>query len=159
MTNRPSLSGNQKRKMKSASRLYAVQALFQMEHSDQTSDAVCEEFLDHRFGADYDGAQFAEGDVDLFRQTIASAVENQAQIDQLTYRALVAKWPLGRIDPTLRALFRAAGAEMVSSDVPPKVVISEYVDLANAFFPEGKEAKFVNAVLDHMAHDALPDSF
>ncbi|MDG2294399.1 MAG: transcription antitermination factor NusB [Paracoccaceae bacterium] len=159
MTNRPSLSGNQKRKMKSASRLYAVQALFQMEHSDQTSDAVCEEFLDHRFGADYDGAQFAEGDVDLFRQTIANAVENQAQIDQLTDRALVAKWPLGRIDPTLRALFRAAGAEMVSSDVPPKVVISEYVDLANAFFPEGKEAKLVNAVLDHMAHDALPDSF
>ena len=159
MTNRPSLSGNQKRKMKSASRLYAVQALFQMEHSDQTSDAVCEEFLDHRFGADYDGAQFAEGDVDLFRQTIANAVKNQAQIDQLTDRALVAKWPLGRIDPTLRALFRAAGAEMVSSDVPPKVVISEYVDLANAFFPEGKEAKFVNAVLDHMAHDALPDSF
>ena len=159
MTNRPSLSGNQKRKMKSASRLYAVQALFQMEHSDQTSDAVCEEFLDHRFGADYDGAQFAEGDVDLFRQTIANAVNNQAQIDQLTDRALVAKWPLGRIDPTLRALFRAAGAEMVSSDVPPKVVISEYVDLANAFFPEGKEAKFVNAVLDHMAHDALPDSF
>lgn len=159
MTNTPGLSGNQKRKMKSASRLYAVQALFQMEHSDQNSDAVCEEFLDHRFGADYDGAQFAEGDVDLFRRTIANAVDNQAQIDQLTDRALVAKWPLGRIDPTLRALFRAAGAEMVSSDVPPKVIISEYVDLASAFFPEGKEAKFVNAVLDHMAHDALPDSF
>ena len=159
MTNTPGLSGNQKRKMKSASRLYAVQALFQMEHSVQTSDAVCEEFLDHRFGADYDGAQFAEGDVDLFRQTIANAVDNQAQIDQLTDRALVAKWPLGRIDPTLRALFRAAGAEMVSSDVPPKVIISEYVDLATAFFPEGKEAKFVNAILDHMAHDALPDSF
>lgn len=159
MTNTPGLSGNQKRKMKSASRLYAVQALFQMEHSDQTSDVVCEEFLDHRFGADYDGAQFAEGDVDLFRQTIANAVDNQAQIDQLTDRALVAKWPLGRIDPTLRALFRAAGAEMVSSDVPPKVIISEYVDLASAFFPEGKEAKFVNAVLDNMAHDALPDSF
>ena len=159
MTNTPGLSGNQKRKMKSASRLYAVQALFQMEHSDQTSDVVCEEFLDHRFGADYDGAQFAEGDVDLFRRTIANAVDNQAQIDQLTDRALVAKWPLGRIDPTLRALFRAAGAEMVSSDVPPKVIISEYVDLASAFFPEGKEAKFVNAVLDHMAHDALPDSF
>ena len=159
MTNTPGLSGNQKRKMKSASRLYAVQALFQMEHSDQTSDVVCDEFLDHRFGADYNGAQFAEGDVDLFRQTIANAVDNQAQIDQLTDRALVAKWPLGRIDPTLRALFRAAGAEMVSSDVPPKVIISEYVDLASAFFPEGKEAKFVNAVLDHMAHDALPDSF
>ena len=159
MTNTTGLSGNQKRKMKSASRLYAVQALFQMEHSDQTSDEVCVEFLDHRFGADYDGAQFAEGDVDLFRQTIANAVDNQAQIDQLTDRALVAKWPLGRIDPTLRALFRAAGAEMVSSDVPPKVIISEYVDLASAFFPEGKEAKFVNAVLDHIAHDALPDSF
>lgn len=159
MSNTSGLSGNQKRKMKSASRLYAVQALFQMEHSGQTSDAICAEFLDHRFGADYDGTQFAEGDSDLFQQTVANAVNHQAQIDQLTDRALVAKWPIGRIDPTLRALFRAAGAEMILREAPPKVVISEYVDIASAFFPEGKETKFVNAVLDHMAHDALPDSF
>ncbi|HBR40586.1 MAG TPA: transcription antitermination factor NusB, partial [Sulfitobacter pontiacus] len=72
---------------------------------------------------------------------------------------LVAKWPIGRIDPTLRALFRAAGAELVQSDTPPKVVIMEYVDVAKAFYPTGKESKFVNAVLDHMAREARPEAF
>jgi N utilization substance protein B len=71
----------------------------------------------------------------------------------------VAKWPIHRIDPTLRALFRAAGAELIEGDAPPKVVISEYVDVARAFFPEGKEPKFVNAVLDHMAREAKPEAF
>jgi transcription antitermination protein NusB len=59
----------------------------------------------------------------------------------------------------LRALFRAAGAEIVDMVTPPKVVITEYVDVAKAFFPEGKESKFVNAVLDHMAHEAKPEAF
>ena len=62
-------------------------------------------------------------------------------------------------DPTLRALFRAAGAELVAGKTPPKVVIVEFVDVAKAFFPEGKEPKFVNAVLDHMAREAQPDAF
>jgi N utilization substance protein B len=77
----------------------------------------------------------------------------------MTDRARVAKWPIDRIDPTLRALFRAAGAELVEGDAPPKVVISEYVDVARAFFPEGREPKFVNAVLDHMAREARPEAF
>jgi len=153
------LSGNMKRKMKSAARLYAVQALFQMEQSGQTADQVVVEFLDHRFGATYEGDELLEGDVSLFQSLVADAVNYQAPIDQLTDRALVAKWPLGRIDPTLRGLFRAAGVEMTQSNTPPKVVISEYVDIAKAFFPEGKEPKFVNAVLDHMAHEAKPDAF
>lgn len=154
------LSGNQKRKMKSASRLYAVQALFQMEHSGQTVDQVRVEFLDHRFGAEVDeGTDMIEGDVDHFRKTIEDAVNYQASIDQMTDRALVAKWPIDRIDPTLRALFRAAGAEMLQSDVPAKVAINEYVAIANAFFPDGKEGKFVNAVLDHMAREAKPEAF
>jgi len=155
------LSGNQKRKMKSAARLYAVQALFQMEQTGQTSDRVVKEFLDHRFGAvlEEDGAEMIEGDVDLFRKLIGDAVNYQAQIDQMTDRALVAKWPIARIDPTLRGLFRAAGAEMIQSDTPPKVVISEFVDIARAFFPEGREPKFVNAVLDHMAREAKPEAF
>jgi len=59
----------------------------------------------------------------------------------------------------LRALFRAAGAEIVAMDTPPKVVITEFVDVAKAFFPEGKEAKFVNAVLDHMAREEKPQAF
>ncbi len=153
------LSGNQKRKMKSAARLYAVQALFQMEHSGQTSDAVVAEFLDHRFGAVYEGDEMAEGDVDLFRKLVDDAVNYQARIDQMTDRALVAKWPIARIDPTLRGLFRAAGAELTEGATPPKVVISEYVDIARAFFPEGREANFVNAVLDHMAREAKPEAF
>ena len=151
---------DQKRQMRSASRLYAVQALFQMEQSGQSVDKVVVEFLDHRFGlAQIDGEAMVEGDVDLFRRIADGAVNWQAKIDQMTDRALVAKWPIGRIDPTLRALFRAAGAELVDSDVPPKVVITEYVDVARAFFPDGKEPKFVNAVLDHMAREAKPEAF
>lgn len=147
------------RQMKSAARLYAVQALFQMEQSGQTVDEVRREFETHRFGATYEGDEMAEGDVELFRRTLDDAVNWQAKIDQMTDRALVAKWPIGRIDPTLRALFRAAGAELTQSGTPPKVVISEYVDVAKAFFPEGREPKFVNAVLDHMAREAKPEAF
>ncbi|MEO0667353.1 MAG: transcription antitermination factor NusB [Pseudomonadota bacterium] len=153
------LSGNQKRKMRSAARLYAVQALFQMEQSGQTVDAILGEFMDHRFGAVYDGDELAEGDPDHFAQVMEDAVNYQAPIDQATDRALVAKWPIARIDPTLRALFRAAGAELRDSGTPPRVVITEYVDVARAFFPEGQEPKFVNAVLDHMAREAQPEAF
>ncbi|WP_209833478.1 transcription antitermination factor NusB [Ruegeria sp. HKCCE3926] len=150
---------NRKRLMKSAARLYAVQALFQMEQSGQTTEQVVNEFLDHRFGAVYEGDEMLEGDSTLFRKLMDDAVNYQAPIDQMTDRALVAKWPIARIDPTLRALFRAAGAELTQSGTPPKVVITEFVDVARAFFPEGKEPKFVNAVLDHMAREAQPEAF
>ncbi|WP_417526060.1 transcription antitermination factor NusB [Marinovum sp.] len=153
------LSGNQKRKMKSAARLYAVQALFQMEASGQTVPSVTREFVDHRFGAVYEGDEMIEGDVSLFGQLVADAVNNQARIDQMTDRALVAKWPIARIDPVIRALFRAAGAELTEGEAPPRVVIKEFVDVAGAFFPEGKEPQFVNAVLDHMAREARPEAF
>lgn len=153
------LSGNQKRKMRSAARLYSVQALFQMEQSDATSTAVMREFLDHRMGDVIEGVEFNEGDPDLFQKTVLDAVNWQAKIDQMTDRALVAKWPIDRIDTTLRALFRAAGAELTQGEAPPKVVITEYVDVARAFFPDGKEPRFVNAVLDHMAREARPEAF
>ncbi|NOD30050.1 transcription antitermination factor NusB [Ruegeria atlantica] len=150
---------NRKRLMKSAARLYAVQALFQMEQSGQTTEQVVNEFLDYRFGAVYEGDEMLEGDSTLFRKLVDDAVNYQAPIDQMTDRALVAKWSIARIDPTLRALFRAAGAELTQSGTPPKVVITEFVDVARAFFPEGKEPKFVNAVLDHMAREAQPEAF
>ncbi|MBF9060669.1 transcription antitermination factor NusB [Rhodobacterales bacterium HKCCSP123] len=152
-------SREERRQMRSAARLYAVQALFQMEASGQSMKSVRQEFETHRFGAVYEGEEMAEGDPDLFAKTLEDAVNWQAKIDQMTDRALVAKWPINRIDPTLRALFRAAGAELVEGDAPPKVVISEYVDVARAFFPEGKEPSFVNAVLDHMAREAKPEAF
>lgn len=148
-----------KRQMKSTARLYAVQALFQMEASNQTVDQVVAEFLEYRFGAEYDGVEMAEGNATHFRKLMEQAVDQQAKIDQMTDRALVAKWPIARIDPTLRALFRAAGAEMVATTTPPKVVITEFVDVARAFFPDGDEPKFANAVMDHMAREAKPEAF
>ncbi|MEL7150205.1 MAG: transcription antitermination factor NusB [Pseudomonadota bacterium] len=147
------------RQEKSAARLYAVQALFQMEAIGQGADRVQQEFEDHRFGAVFDGDTLAEGNVDLFRKLIDDAVNWQAKIDQMTDRALAENWPINRIDPTLRALFRAAGAELIEGAAPPKVVITEFVDIAKAFFPEGREPKFVNAVLDHMAREAKPEAF
>lgn len=152
-------SRDEKRQMKSAARLFAVQALFQMEASDAPMPEVQQQFEEHRFGADDEGDVYAEGNVTLFRTLLKTAVSRQSEIDQMTDRALVAKWPIDRIDPTLRALFRAAGAELLGKSTPPKVTISEFVDVAKAFFPDGKEARFVNAVLDHMAHETSPDAF
>ena len=148
-----------KKQMKSASRLYAVQALFQMEASDQGMNEVRNQFVDHRFGATLEGEEYAEGNIDLFDALLFMAVNQQAAIDQMTDRALVAKWPIDRIDPTLRAVFRSAGAELIINETPPKVAIVEYVEVAKAFFPDGNETRFVNAVLDHMAREAHPDKF
>ncbi|MBL4812959.1 MAG: transcription antitermination factor NusB [Rhodobacteraceae bacterium] len=154
------ISNNQRRRQRSAARYFAVQALFQMESSGQVVESVIGEFETHRFGEIFDGdIEMEEGDVKTFRGLIDAAVDQQALLDQMTDRALVAKWPIARIDPTLRALFRAAGAELVMKKTPPKVVISEFVEVSAAFFPNGKEPKFVNAVLDHMAREAQPEAF
>lgn len=149
----------QARRMRSAARLYAVQALFQMEQAGAPLPLVIEEFEAFRLGSEIDGVTFGEADRAHFRHLLAEAVSQQARIDQLTARALAARWPIERIDPTLRALFRAAGAELVGADTPPKVTITEYLEIAKAFYPAGKEAKFVNGVLDHMAHEARPRDF
>jgi len=153
------LTAAQARRLRSAARFYAVQALFQMEAADVGLDTVVEEFETHRLGAEIDGVTFAEADLAHFRALLAAAVAEQARIDQLVHHALVARWPIDRIDPTLRALFRAAGAELVATDTPPRVTITEYLEVAKAFYPDGREAKFVNAVLDHMAHAARPEAF
>ncbi|WBU65483.1 transcription antitermination factor NusB [Paracoccus aerodenitrificans] len=150
---------DERRQRSTAARLYAVQALFQMEAAEQSADRVRREFEDWRIGADIDGEASPEADEALFARILDDAVTWQGRIDQMTDRALVARWPIDRIDPVLRALFRAAGAEFVAAKAPPRVVISEYVGITGAFFTEGREMKFVNAVLDHMARDAAPESF
>lgn len=144
---------------KSAARLFAVQALYQMEVAGEGLDEVLAEFEDMRFGADYDIGQMAQGDPTVFRTLLESALTHQAKIDQATDKALVARWPINKIDPVLRALFRAGGGELLSDATPPKVVIKEFVDVAAAFFPEAKEVRFVNAVLDHMARALKPEMF
>ncbi len=153
------VSGNEKRKIRSTTRLYAIQALFQMEQLGLSTDKVIQEFVAHRFGEEYEEGQLSDGDEALFKSIVESAVNYQAYIDQLTDRALVKKWPIARIDPTLRSLFRAAAAEITQIKTPPKIVITEYVALAHAFFTDGKEPNFVNAVLDHMAREACPTEF
>ena len=159
MSQSEQVSGNEKRKIRSTTRLYAIQALFQMEQLGLSTDEVVEEFVAHRFGEEYEEGQLSDGDEALFKSIVESAVNYQAYIDQLTDRALVKKWPIARIDPTLRSLFRAAAAEITQIKTPPKIVITEYVALAHAFFPDGKEPNFVNAVLDHMAREACPIEF
>ncbi|MCY3997156.1 MAG: transcription antitermination factor NusB [Rhodobacter sp.] len=151
------ISPGQRRK--SAARLYALQALFQMEVCDQSVDAVCREFEEFRFGDAPNGGEPVAPDVVLFRGLIEHAVNFQARIDQMANRALAEGWPIDRIDPTLRALFRAAGAELIGIGTAPKVVISEFIEVAKAFFPDGKEPKFANAVLDRMAREAQPEAF
>ncbi len=159
MSQSEQVSGNEKRKIRSTTRLYAIQALFQMEQLGLSTDEVVEEFVVHRFGEEYEEGQLSDGDEALFKSIVESAVNFQAYIDQLTDRALVKKWPIARIDPTLRSLFRAAAAEITQIKTPPKIVITEYVALAHAFFTDGKEPNFVNAVLDHMAREACPTEF
>jgi N utilization substance protein B len=155
-----SKSREEARLARSAARLAAVQALYQMEITGADWQAVRREFEDHRLGAEIEGVRYRDADLALFRDILEGVVARQAAIDQLTDRALVEKWPLGRIDATLRAVFRAAGYELTARpDIPPKVSIGEYVDVAKAFFQDGKEAKFVNAVLDHMAREARPGAF
>lgn len=157
--NKKSPTVEEKRALRGAARFYAVQALFQMEASDRGVEETLREFEAHRIGAETEDETWAEADINFFRRLVDAAVDRQGAIDQMTDRALVAKWPIARIDPTLRALFRAAGAEFLVAQTPVRVIISEFVALAGAFFPESREQKFVNAVLDHMAHEARAAEF
>ncbi|MBY8977725.1 transcription antitermination factor NusB [Rhodobacteraceae bacterium NNCM2] len=154
-----SRSNEKSRLARSAARLAAVQALYQMELTGADWREVRKEFENHRLGAEIEGAQYRDADLNLFRDLLAGVMAEQAAIDQMTARALVDRWPLGRVDPTMRAIFRAAGHELTARpDIPPKVTIGEYVDVTKAFFSQGKESQFVNAVLDHMAREARPDA-
>ena len=142
---------------RSAARLAAVQALFQIEATNADWRVVVREFDEHRLGAEIEGAQYREADHEHFHRTVNDVIEHQSEIDRLTNDSLEKKWPLERIDPTLRALFRAASAELLyQPNIPRKVVLGEYVDIAHAFFPDAKEAGFVNAVLDHIVRN-LPE--
>ena len=139
--------------MKSAARFYVVQALFQMEAIHQDLSEVKDEFENFRIGVEQDGIKYNDADKKYFRKILDVAVQNQSRIDKLTDQALVEKWPIDKIDPTIRALFRGGIAELLIKKTPVNVVINEFVDIAKAFFPEGKETKFVNAVLDHISKD------
>lgn len=131
-------------------RLRSVQALFQMEASGADVDQVTADFAEGRFSRAEEEDPIGDADMQFFRMLVEGAVDNQSAIDQATDQVLVDAWPLGRIDPTLRALFRSACAELMSGRVPPKVTITEFVEITEAFFPDGRSSKLVNGVLDKL---------
>jgi len=134
-----------------AARLAAVQALYQMEIGGGELADVVTEFEMFRLGQEIDGDEYREADSIFFRDIVAGVVAEQKVIDPTIHQALVEGWPLKRIDVTLREILRAGMWELMKRrDVPAKVVITEYVDVARAFFVED-EPKIVNAVLDKLA--------
>jgi N utilization substance protein B len=134
-----------------AARLAAVQALYQMDLGGATLPDVIAEFEAHRLGKEIDGDQYRDADAAFFRDIVAGVVGDQRELDPAIDAALMAGWPLARIDATLRAILRSGAFELAHrSDVPGRVVISEYVDVANAFY-EGEVPAMVNAVLDALA--------
>ena len=128
-----------------------------MELTGASWKTVRSEFENHRLGMELDGETLAEADVKHFRALLEGVVERQAEIDKTVNATLKEGWPLRRIDPILRALFRAGGYELLArEDVPRNVIFNEYVEVAKAFF-EGDEPKLANAVLEAMAKGLRPE--
>jgi N utilization substance protein B len=141
---------------RSAARLAAVQALYQIDLSGALPEAVIAEFRVHRFGRELDGENYGETDTALFAEIVKGVVARQAELDQALSGALTPDWPLERLETVLRAILRAGAFELLAlGDIPARVVISEYLDIAHAFFA-GKEPGLVNGVLDHIAHRLRP---
>jgi transcription antitermination protein NusB len=142
-----------------AARLGAVQALYQMDIGGAPLPAVIAEFETHRLDADIEGAERRPADKPFFRALVSGVVATQRRIDPVIHAALPPTWPLTRIDRTLRAILRCGVFELIERrDVPGRVVITEYVDVANAFF-SADEPGLVNGVLDRVAHDCRPEEF
>ncbi|MFQ5954905.1 MAG: transcription antitermination factor NusB [Kiloniellales bacterium] len=147
---------SQKASRRSAARLAAVQALYQSELTAAPVAEIVDEFVAHRLGREIEGIAFVEADPEFFADLVLGAVERQGEIDGLITGALAEGWPLERLDSTLRAMLRAGTYELLARpDVPARVVITEYVDIAHAFF-EGLEPGFVNGVLDRLGHILRP---
>jgi N utilization substance protein B len=148
---------------RTASRAAALQALFQCEQSGEGAETVIAEFIAHRLGKRDGGRGFDDGgapmaDKKLFSLVVRTALEKQEALDGLIAQTLPEDWPLARIDPVLRALLRAGGAELALADGPPvRVVINEYLDIAHGFF-QGDEPGMANAVLDRMAKTLRPEA-
>ncbi|HKX09598.1 MAG TPA: transcription antitermination factor NusB [Stellaceae bacterium] len=132
-------------------RLAAVQALYQIELTSADPGAVVSEFLAHRLGREIDGDQYAEADRGYFADLVKGCSERCEDVDGIVAAALPPDWPLARLESVLRAILRAGTYELLArSDVPARVAINEYVEIAHAFF-SGKEPGMVNGVLDRIA--------
>ncbi len=136
---------------RSAARLGAVQALYQMEVNGETAGEVVPEFLKYRLGTEIEGDLYNEADQELFTDLTKGVELRLEEIDALVASALSDDWTLDRIESVARAILRAGTYELLARpDIPTKVIINEYVDLAKAFFEDSKPG-FVNGVLDKLA--------
>lgn len=136
---------------RSAARLAAVQALYQMEMENTPLRKLLHEFHAHRLGATIEDVEYADAEIDFFDDLVAGVDARRAEIDALIAQRLATGWALERLDKPMRQILRAGTYELLARiDVPTKSVISEYVDVANAFYAK-KEAGFVNGLLDAVA--------
>ena len=136
---------------RSASRLGAVQALYQMEMNDEHAQTVVAEFVDFRFGEVIEGDHYADADGDFFADLVTGVEKRMEEIDTHLEGSLSENWTLARIEPVARGILRAGIYELLARpDVPTSVIINEYVDVAKAFFEDSKPG-FINGVLDRLA--------
>jgi transcription antitermination protein NusB len=142
-----------------AARLAAVQALYQMDLAGTGLNEILTEFESHWLGGEVEGAQYRPAEAAYFRDIVGGVVREQTRLDPQIDAALARGWPLRRIETILRAVLRAGAYELACrSDVPARVVMSEYVDVAAAFVDE-EETGMVNAVLDQLAHQLRAAEF
>ena len=141
-----------------AARMAAVQAIYQMELTGNDAESVAQEFCEHRF-AELEPDDVGEPDTEFFTDLVRGVPHHQVEIDRAIAEDLSEGWKLQRIDSILRAILRAGIYELVvRKDVPAKVVIDQYLDIAHAYFG-GEEPAFVNALLDRVAHKKRASEF
>jgi N utilization substance protein B len=142
-----------------AARLAAVQALYQMEIAGTDLHEILAHFESHWIGRELDGAQYLPAEAAFFRDLVSGVLREQRTLDPLIDKALAEGWPLKRIEAILRAVLRAGAYELEHrNDVPARVIVSEYVDIAHAFVDK-EETGLVNAVLDHIARRCRAGEF
>jgi N utilization substance protein B len=138
---------------RSNARLAVVQALYQMEVAGKGLNEIFAEFEAHWMGCEIEGEQYKPAETAFFRDILQGVLNDQVAIDLQIDAALQGGWPLQRIETVMRAVLRAGAYELRSrKDVPPRVAIKEYVDVAGAFFGP-TESGMINAVLDRIARD------
>ena len=140
-------------KSRSAARLAAVQALYQQEMEKTPLPMLLREFHHHRLGATIEGVEYADAEVDFFDDVVSGVDARAEELDELIAGKLAKDWSLARLDKPMRQILRAGAYELIARiDVPTGTVISEYVDVAKAFYDK-REASFVNGLLDAIAKD------
>jgi transcription antitermination protein NusB len=147
------------RQNRAAARLNAVQALYEMDLSGKGLKETCSEFEAHWIGGEIEGDVYAPAEINLFRDIVSGVLDDQEALDRRVDATLQSGWPLRRVEAVMRAVLRAGAYELKKrADVPARVVITEYVDVAAAFLARD-EVGMVNAVLDRIGREMRPVEF